>query len=156
MMFSVKRYSWHYLSVVCRYVIAFGILVGTLFCWWITRRGGDWPLRIFSAVFSIFAIGMLTEQVTYVDHERQQISRKGLLFGYIRLWQSTWPLNEFRAIALRRYVDSDNQITFFVELIRLSGRRLGVRCFFGSAYTEALDAARNLARVTGLQIEEEG
>jgi hypothetical protein len=64
-------------------------------------------------------------------------------------------MSEFRAIAIRRYVDSDNQITIFVELIRVSGRRLRVRYFFGPAIEEARSSAENLARETGLRIDEE-
>jgi hypothetical protein len=155
MAFRSSRYLWHPQPAILRYVIAFGILVGSIIFWRLTRGESNWGPRIIIAFSSLGALGLLTEQVTWVEGDEQKLRREGRLCGCIRIWRRTRLLSEFRAIAVRRSVNSDQHVTVFVELIRLSGSRLTISYFNESALAEARILARDLARATGLRIEAE-
>jgi len=148
-------YLWHPQERGWRYTVAFGIVASAGFCWWVTRGGGDWPLRVVSLIFAIAALGLLTEQETYVDTATRTLWREGRLFGRFRVWRRRWSIGEFRAVSVKRCEDSDGQVTVYVELARPSGRPLAVRYFYGRACSEARRTARDLAHATGLQINEE-
>jgi hypothetical protein len=70
-------YLWHPQELGWRYTIAFEIVVAAATCWWVTRGGGDWALRIVSLIFAIVALGLLTEQTTRVDIETRTLWREG-------------------------------------------------------------------------------
>ena len=148
-------YLWNPQERCWRYTIALGIVVSAIICWWVTRDGGDWALRIASLIFGIAALGLLTEQETHVHAETRTLSREGRLFGRFPIWRRRWPLGDFTAVAVRRYQDSDGQVTVYVELVRPSGRSLAVRYFYGQACSEARSTAQALARATGLQMHED-
>ncbi|HTI97527.1 MAG TPA: hypothetical protein VL527_01390 [Dongiaceae bacterium] len=131
--------------------MAFGILIGTLFSWWATFTERSWLLGILSTGFNLAVLGLVTERVTWVDRTEQKLHREGLFFGRIRLWHRTWRLSEFRGIVVKR-VQTDEQVTVFVELVRLSGRQLGVCYYNESEPREARSVALSLAGVTGFQI----
>jgi hypothetical protein len=152
---GMTTYLWHPQERGWRYTVALGIIVSAMLCWWITRRGGDWALRIVSLMLAIAALGLLTEQETYVDTETRTLRREGRLFGQVPVWRWRRPLSDFSGVSVRRYEDSDGQLAVYVELTRLSGRALAVRYFYGQACSEARSAARELARATGLQMREE-
>ena len=151
----MMNYLWHPQERSWRYTIALGIVVSAMVCWWVTRGGGDWALRILSLVFAIAALGLLTEQETHVHAGTRTLSREGRLFGRFLIWRCHRPLGDFTGVAVRHYEDSDGQVTFYVELVRPSGRSLAVRYFYGRACSEARSAAENLARATGLQMHED-
>lgn len=149
------RFLWHPQQRSWRYTIALGIVISATICWWVTRGGGDWALRIVSLIFAIVALGLLTEQETCVRAETRTLSREGRLFGRFLIWRRCRPLGDFTGVVVRRYEDSDRQVTLFVELVRPSGRSVAVRYFYGRACSEARTTAEALARATGLQMHED-
>lgn len=152
---STTLFDWHPQTKGWRYTLGLGILASTIVCWWLTRGGGNWPLRIFSLIFALLALGFLIEQKTHVDTVTRTVCFEGRLFGHFRIWLRRRPLSEFNQVVVRRYKDGDGQVTFFVELLRPSGRSLVVQYLYGQAIGEARSIARSLAEATGLPLREE-
>ena len=138
-----------------RYTLGLGILVSAIVCWWLTRGGGDWSLRIFSLIFALLALGLFVEQETRVDTITRTLCREGRLFGHFRVWLRRRSLSEFNAVEVRTCKDADGQATVFVELLRPSGRPIAVQYLYGQATSEARSIARRLAEATGLPVHED-
>jgi len=126
---------------------------------WITEHGQrNWTARIVFLLIALWSFQMLIDYRTRIDTEAGIFEREKLLFGRYRIGALSLPLNEFSAVVLDRYHDSeDNRDTFYACL---KHRTHGLKqvCYFetrsGQRREDAEITAREIAATTGLQYEE--
>lgn len=153
------RFPWHQETKGWRYTIGGGAISVAILVWWFAgSRDVEelWALRIGFSLFALVCFGFLVEQVTEVDAQSRKVIREGRLFGILPVYLSRRDVNEFTAVAVKSYRDSDNNEYVYLELLRPRGfLRMPFVVRYVQSRSEGVAVGRALASATGLPLQDQ-